>query len=74
LSAGVRLSAALDAKIIVGDREAAFVCLWQEKHGEIEPEGLEGDLLVQPGTLTRASEPGLVRCLMPRTAGWRLAA
>jgi predicted phage-related endonuclease len=41
-----------DARIIVGDDEAALVRLWQEKRGEIEPEDLSGDLLVQLGTAT----------------------
>jgi predicted phage-related endonuclease len=41
-----------DARIIMGDDEAALVRLWQEKRGEIEPEDLSGDLLVQLGTVT----------------------
>ena len=41
-----------DARIIMGDDEAALLRLWQEKRGEIEPEDLSGDLLVQLGTVT----------------------
>ena len=50
-----------DARIIMGDDEAALLRLWREKRGEIEPEDLSGDLLVQLGTRDRASEPALVR-------------
>ena len=39
-----------DARIIMGDDEAALVRLWREKRGEIETEDLSGDLLVQLGT------------------------
>ena len=39
-----------DARIIMGDDEAALVRLWKEKRGEVEPEDLSGDLLVQLGT------------------------
>src|SRR3974390_1548641 len=41
-----------DARIIMGDDEAALVRLWKEKRGEVEPEDLSGDLLVQLGTVT----------------------
>jgi predicted phage-related endonuclease len=41
-----------DARIIMGADEAAPVRLWQEKRGELEPEDLSGDLLVQLGTVT----------------------
>jgi predicted phage-related endonuclease len=41
-----------DARIIMGDDEAALLRLWGEKRGEIEPEDLSGDLLVQLGTVT----------------------
>jgi hypothetical protein len=36
----------------MGDEPAALVRLWQKKRGEIEPEDLSGDLLVQLGTAT----------------------
>jgi predicted phage-related endonuclease len=41
-----------DARIIMGNDEAALLRLWQEKRGEIEPEDLSGDLLVQLGSVT----------------------
>jgi predicted phage-related endonuclease len=41
-----------DARIIMGDDEAALLRLWREKRGEIELEDLSGDLLVQRGTVT----------------------
>jgi predicted phage-related endonuclease len=41
-----------DARIIMGDDEAALVRLWQEKRGEAEPEDLSGNLAVQLGLAT----------------------
>src|ERR1700686_5736236 len=41
-----------DARIIMGDDEAALVRLWREKRGEVEPEDLSGNLIVQLGTVT----------------------
>jgi len=41
-----------DARIIMGDDEAALVRLWQEKRGEIEPQDLSGNLIVQLGLVT----------------------
>ena len=41
-----------DARVIMGDDEAALVRLWREKRGEIEPEDLSGNLLVQLGLAT----------------------
>ena len=41
-----------DAKIIMGHDEAALVRLWREKRGEIEPEDLSGNLVVQLGLAT----------------------
>jgi predicted phage-related endonuclease len=35
-----------DARIIMGNDEAALVRLWREKRGEAEPEDLSGDLIV----------------------------
>jgi hypothetical protein len=31
-----------------GDDEAALLRLWREKRGEVEPEDLSGNLIVQP--------------------------
>jgi predicted phage-related endonuclease len=41
-----------DARIIMGDDEAALIRLWREKRGEIEPEDLSGNLIVQLGLAT----------------------
>jgi predicted phage-related endonuclease len=41
-----------DARIIMGDDEGALLRLWQEKRGEIEPEDLSGNLIVQLGLVT----------------------
>ena len=41
-----------DARIIMGDEEAALIRLWREKRGEIEPEDLSGNLVVQLGIST----------------------
>src|SRR6202140_5217969 len=41
-----------DARIIMGDDEAALVRLWREKRGESEPEDLSGNLIVQLGSVT----------------------
>lgn len=44
-----------DARIIMGDDEAALLRLWREKRGELEPEDLSDNLAVQLGTVTRNS-------------------
>jgi predicted phage-related endonuclease len=41
-----------DARIIMGDDERALIRLWREKRGEIEPEDLSDNLVVQIGTAT----------------------
>src|SRR6516164_4486452 len=41
-----------DARIIMGDDEAVLLRLWREKRGEIEPEDLSGNLVVQLGLAT----------------------
>jgi predicted phage-related endonuclease len=41
-----------DARIIMGDNEEALVQLWREKRGEVEPEDLSGNLVVQLGIAT----------------------
>src|SRR5262252_8067294 len=41
-----------DARIIMGNDEAALVRLWREKRGEAEPEDLSGNLIVQLGRAT----------------------
>ena len=41
-----------DARIIMGDAEAALFRLWREKRGEVEPEDLSANLIVQLGLAT----------------------
>jgi len=41
-----------DARVIMGQDEAALLRLWREKRGEIEPEDLSGNLVVQLGLAT----------------------
>ena len=41
-----------DSRIIMGDDEAALIRIWREKRGEIEPEDLSGNLIVQLGVVT----------------------
>jgi predicted phage-related endonuclease len=43
-----------DARIIMGDDEAALLQLWREKRGEAEPVDLSGNLIVQLGAVTEA--------------------
>ena len=43
-----------DARIIMGNDETALVRLWREKRGEIEPEDLSDNLIVQLGVATEA--------------------
>jgi predicted phage-related endonuclease len=41
-----------DARIIMGNNEAALIRLWHEKRGEAEPEDFSGNLIVQLGAAT----------------------
>jgi predicted phage-related endonuclease len=41
-----------DARIIMGDDETRLIHLWREKRGEVEPEDLSGNLMVQLGSVT----------------------
>jgi predicted phage-related endonuclease len=41
-----------DARVIMGQDESALIRLWREKRGEIEPEDLSGNLIVQLGVVT----------------------
>ena len=63
-----------DARIIMGDDEAALLRLWREKRGEVEPEDLSGNLIVQLGLVTEELNrrwyeaqyrPGPHRCPTP---------
>jgi predicted phage-related endonuclease len=41
-----------DARTIMGDDESALLRLWREKRGEVEPEDLSCNLIVQLGAAT----------------------
>jgi hypothetical protein len=41
-----------DARIITGNNQVALLRLWREKRGEVEPEDLSGNLIVQLGIAT----------------------
>lgn len=41
-----------DARVIMGDDERTLIRLWREKRGEIEPEDLSDNLVVQIGAVT----------------------
>src|SRR5262245_59635412 len=43
-----------DARIIMGSDDAALIRLWREKRGEVEPEDMSGNLIVQLGAATEA--------------------
>src|SRR5215468_5638184 len=54
-----------DARIIMGSDEGALIRLWQEKRGEVGPEDLSGNLIVQLGLATE----GLNRSWYERNTG-----
>lgn len=41
-----------DARTIMSGDEAALIRLWREKRGEVQPEDLSGNLVVQLGVAT----------------------
>ena len=43
-----------DARIIMGEDQDRLIRLWREKRGEVEPEDLSDNLIVQLGTATEA--------------------
>ena len=47
-----------DARIIMGNDEAALAHIWREKRGEAEPEDLSGNLIVQLGAATEELNRG----------------
>jgi predicted phage-related endonuclease len=57
-----------DARVIMGSDEGALVRLWQEKRGEVGPEDLSGNLIVQLGSATE----NLNRSWYERNAGKRV--
>ena len=54
-----------DARIIMGEDETALLRHWREKRGEVEPEDLSGNLIVQLGNATE----GLDRHWYERNTG-----
>jgi putative phage-type endonuclease len=58
-----------DARVIMGNDEAALIRLWREKRGEAEPEDLSGNLIVQLGAVTEE----LNRSWYERNTGRRVA-
>src|SRR5262245_30037253 len=57
-----------DARVVMGDDENALVRLWQEKRGEVGPEDLSGNLVVQLGSATEE----LNRTWYERNTGCRI--
>jgi putative phage-type endonuclease len=57
-----------DARVIMGNDEAALIQLWHEKRGEAEPQDLSGNLVVQLGAATEE----LNRCWYERHTGRRI--
>jgi predicted phage-related endonuclease len=73
-----------DARIVMGKDEVALLRLWKEKRGEVEPEDLSENLLVQLGTVTeqlnrhwyektrvKSSPTSKSRFFTRSTAGWQ---
>jgi predicted phage-related endonuclease len=56
-----------DARIIMGQDEKALIRLWQEKRGEVGPEDLSANLMVQLGVATE----DLNRTWYERNTGYR---
>ena len=71
-----------DARIIMGNDEAALLRLWREKRGEVEPEDLSGNLIVQLGVVTEdlnrrwyeANTGQVITDIQRRTSGIRRCA
>jgi len=59
-----------DARTIMGDDEAALIRLWREKRGEIEPEDLSNNLIVQLGRVTEEA----IICLLTGTENGTMVA
>jgi predicted phage-related endonuclease len=57
-----------DARVIMGNDEAALTRLWREKRGEAEREDLSGNLIVQLGAATES----LNRSWYERNTGRRI--
>ena len=52
-----------DARIIMGDDEAALLRLWRGKRGEVEPEELSGNLIVRLGVVTEPLNRDMIQTL-----------
>ena len=48
-----------EARIIMGKEEDALVRLWREKRGEVQPQDLSGNLVVQLGNATEDLSAGM---------------
>jgi predicted phage-related endonuclease len=57
-----------DARVVMGENEAALLRLWREKRGEVEPLDLSGNLIAQLGVATE----GLNRHWFERNSGQTL--
>jgi hypothetical protein len=55
-----------DARIIIGDDESALRRVWREKRGEVEPEDLSGNLVVQRGLATEGLNRRWYGCITGR--------
>jgi predicted phage-related endonuclease len=70
-----------DTRTIMGHDEEALIRLWREKRGEIKPEDLSTNLVVQFGVVTEelnrrwferqtGCRLGSVSCATPSSTGW----
>jgi hypothetical protein len=57
---------AFNARIIIGDDEAALRRPWRGKRGEVEPEDLSGNLIVQRGLATEGLNRRCYGCITGR--------
>src|SRR5215813_5871092 len=58
-----------DARVIMGKDEVALIRLWREKRGEVGPEDLAGNLIVQLGKVTEDLNRGWYERNTGRTVG-----
>ena len=64
-----------DARIIMGNDEAGLIQLWREKRGEVEPEDLSGNLIVQLGLATEELNRRWYEAITGRMPiGWHVVA
>jgi hypothetical protein len=60
-----------DARIIMGEDEAALLRLWREQRGEVEPDDPSGKLIVQRGLATEDLNPRWYGCITGRMSPGR---